>query len=129
MAMRALKARHPNLTFGHSGYFAFVEEQTKAILEGPIKQMRHACEAEASLMLHLHPELVRQEKLRDDGLKPEPPIRGVVHHFDEITEEGSLGYATLANAEKGRRIFELAVEEVAKEIVAIADGYVLAGPL
>lgn len=129
IAMRKLKARFPNLTFGHSGYFAFIEDRTKDVLEGPTKQMKHACEAEASLMLHLHPGLVRKDKLRDDGLKPVPPLRGVVHHFDEITEEGSLGYATYASAEKGKVLFEMVVEEVIKEIGAIADGFALAGPL
>ncbi|MFY9234196.1 MAG: creatininase family protein [Fimbriimonadaceae bacterium] len=129
VAMRKLKAGYPELTFGHSGYFAFIADKVAGILEGPVKEMRHACEAEASLMLHLHPELVRKDQLRDDGLKPDPPLRGVIHHFDEITEEGSLGYATFATADKGKLIFELAVEAVAREIEAIADGYVLAGPL
>jgi creatinine amidohydrolase/Fe(II)-dependent formamide hydrolase-like protein len=51
----------------------------------------------------------------------------VVHHFDEITEQGSLGHATFATSEKGKRIFDLAVEAVAREIEGIADGYVLKG--
>lgn len=127
IAMRTLKARYPDLTFGHSGYFAFVAEKAATILEGPTKEMRHACEAEASLIMHLRPELVRKDKLRDDGLHPEPNVRGVVHHFDELTEEGSLGHATFATPEKGRMIFEAAVIAVAAEIEAIADGYVLAG--
>jgi creatinine amidohydrolase len=89
--------------------------------------MRHACEAEASLIMHLRPELVRKDKLKDDGLKPDPTLRGIVHHFDEITEEGSLGFATFATPEKGRMIFEAAVLAVAAEIETIADGYVLIG--
>lgn len=128
VAMRKLKARHPDSTFGHSGYFAFIEESAAGILEGPLKRMKHACEAEASLIMYLHPKLVRTEKLRDDGLRPTPAIQGVVHHFDEMTEEGSLGYATLATPEKGRRLFDLAVEGVAREIETIADGYILQGP-
>jgi creatinine amidohydrolase len=127
IAIRKLKARHPELTFGHSGYFAFAADQVASLLEGPTKEMRHACEAEASLILHLRPELVRKEKLRDDGLQPEPPVRGVVHHFDEITEQGSLGYATYATAEKGKRIFDAAVEGAVREIEAIAKGYALVG--
>ncbi|MBI3721885.1 MAG: creatininase family protein, partial [Fimbriimonas ginsengisoli] len=67
VALRTLKARHPEATFGHSGYFAFAAEETSRILEGPTKEMRHACEAEASLMLHLHKDLVRKDRLRDDG--------------------------------------------------------------
>jgi creatinine amidohydrolase len=89
--------------------------------------MRHACEAETSLMLHLRPDLVRKDLIRDDGLKPEPPLRGVVHHFDEVSEDGSLGHATYATPEKGRMIFEAAVLAVAAEIEAIAEGYVLIG--
>ena len=127
MALRKLKARHPAASFGHSGYFAYAAEATAKVMKGPFKDIRHACEAEASLMLHLHPELVRKEKLRDDGLTSEPPIRGLIHHFDEMTEQGSLGYATLASAEKGRVIFEAAVEGASRELEALAKGYVLRG--
>jgi creatinine amidohydrolase len=125
--MRKLKAKYPNLTFGHSGYYSFVEGEMKGVLEGPLKEMRHACEAEASLMMHLRPELVRTDKLRDDGLVTQPHVKGVVHHFDELTEQGSFGYATLGTAKKGKMIFEAAVAAVSKEIEAIADGYVLQG--
>lgn len=127
VALRKLKARHPELTFGHSGYFAYVGQETMNRLEGPLKEMRHACEAEASLILHLRPELVRKDKLRDDGLASDPPIRGLTHHFDEMTEEGSLGYATLATAEKGRLIFEEAVTNICRELTDLAEGYVLKG--
>ena len=127
IAMRELKAANPNLTFGHSGYFAFIADDSKDILEGPTKEMRHACEAEASLMMHLHPELVRSDKLRDDGLVVEPSIRGLIHHFDEMTQEGSLGHATFASAAKGKELFNLAVAKIVPEIRALAEGYVLQG--
>ncbi|HEY3779823.1 MAG TPA: creatininase family protein [Fimbriimonadaceae bacterium] len=126
VAMRSLKLKHPNLTFGHSGYFAFIAEEIAQILDGPVKEMRHACEAEASLMMYLKPELVRTKLLRDDGLYPDPKITTVIHHFDEMTGEGSLGYATLATKEKGEKIFKAAVEAVSKEVEIIADDYVLA---
>lgn len=126
IALRKLKAKYPKFTFAHSGYFSFiVQEVLNEVMEGPFKEIRHACEAEASLMLFLHPELVRVRELRDDGLTSVPPLKSVVHHFDEITEEGSLGFATLASAEKGRRLFEAAVKGAASEILAIAEGYSL----
>lgn len=127
VAMRKLKLKHPEATFGHSLYARFAESVIADSLEGPSKQIRHACEAEASLMLHLYPHLVRTDKLRDDGLEPVPPLAGVVHHFDEMTEQGSLGYATFASQEKGKRIFEAAVAGVVQEIRTVADGYVLRG--
>ncbi|MCB8933655.1 MAG: creatininase family protein [Chthonomonadaceae bacterium] len=127
VALRSLKAEFPNLFFAHTSYAALIRPLIAETLEGPLKEMRHACEAEASLMLHLRPESVRTDKLRDDGLHSEPPLSSVVHHFDEITEEGSYGYASRATAEKGRILFEGAVGAAAREIEALADGYVLRG--
>ncbi|MBN9502584.1 MAG: creatininase family protein [Armatimonadetes bacterium] len=127
VAMRMLKEKYPNRQFGHSGYYTFAEEASRDVLTGPFKGIRHACEAEVSLMMHVRPELVRQSKLRDDGLAPEPSVVGMVHHFDEVTEEGSLGYATLATPEKGAAIFEAAVKGLVQNISAIADGYVFKG--
>ncbi len=127
MVVRRLKARHPESTFGQASYYDFVRSTVSETLEGPSKELRHACEAEASLMLHLHQDLVRKGKLRDDGLIAEPPAVGIVHHFDEITEQGSFGYSTLATAEKGKKIFNAAVDRVTDEIATIANGYFLRG--
>lgn len=128
IAMRILKQRYPALTFGHSGYFGPIGEAVSAVMEGPAKDMRHACEAEASLMLHLRPELVRRDKLRDDGLVAEPSVFGMIHHFDEMTEQGSFGYATFASPEKGAKIFEAAVATMTTQIHRLFEGYVLLGP-
>ncbi|HWA83478.1 MAG TPA: creatininase family protein [Fimbriimonadaceae bacterium] len=127
IALREMKAKYPNATFGHAGYFSFIGSEIENVMTGPYRDIRHACEAETSLIMHVAPDLVRRELLRDDGLTPEPPVVGVIHHFDEMSEQGSVGYATLATAEKGRRLFELAVAGCVREIEAIADGYVLQG--
>ncbi len=127
VAARKLKAKHPNITIGQSGYFVYCEQVIAEVLSGPLKKMRHACEAETSLILHLHPDLVRKDKLRDDGLVPEPAIQGLVHHLDEQTEQGSFGYATLGTAAKGETIFNAAVNGTTADMDAIASGYVLTG--
>lgn len=129
VALRTLKSHNPALTFGHSAYTAYVADTIERELTGPLKHMMHACEAEVSLGLHLFPELVRTQNLRDDGLRTEPMIRGLIHHFDEASEEGSIGYATEGTAEKGKRIFDAAVAAVTKEMKALAEGYTLQGPL
>jgi creatinine amidohydrolase len=127
IACRAHKARHPESVVGHAGYFHWIPTAVlENVLEGPAKTIRHACEAETSLMLHLHPGLVRMDKARDDGLVCEPPVPGLVWRFDECTEEGSFGYATLASAEKGARLFEAAVEGFCASLVALNEGVVLA---
>jgi creatinine amidohydrolase len=127
IAIRELKAAHPDLTFGHSGYYDYVSTEISQQLTGPLKHMAHACEAETSLVMHLAPNLVRKDKLRNDGLVAEPFIRGLCHHFDEMTEEGSYGYATLGTPEKGKAIFESAVFAITEELRCLAEGYVLTG--
>ncbi len=125
LTLRRIKEQSPELMLGHSGYFAFGAARAREVMEGPLKEIRHACEAEASLMMHLALDSVRSEKLRDDGLYSEPAVQGMVHFFDEMTQEGSFGYATLATAEKGRAIFEACVDGAAEEIRRLAEGYLL----
>lgn len=127
VAMRKLKAAYPECMFGHSGYFAYVPESEFESMQGSVKGIKHACEAETSLMLHVAPELVHIDKLRNDGLSPHPSVRGWVHHFDEITEEGSWGDATFATAALGKQLFEAAVSEIVKEFSAFSQSYELRG--
>ena len=127
LVMRTLKARHLELTFAHASYYEFAKTVVVEVLQGPLKELRHACEAETSLMMYLQPELVRNDRLRDDGLAVDPPITGLVHHFDEITEQGSFGYATFANAETGKKIFDASVDGAIADIGAVANGYFLRG--
>lgn len=123
---RRLKAENKNLTFGGAGYFDYIPQDVLLkCMEGKSKKIQHACEAEASLMMHLHPDLVHVDSLRDDGLATNPSIQGLVHHFDEITEEGSLGYATLATATKGKILFDSAVQGVTDQMSDLADGFCL----
>lgn len=116
--LRRLKERHPNLVLGESGYCDGAADVIRESLKGPTKEIVHACEAETSLMLHLHPNLVRTDRLPNDGLAPEPPVRGLVSDFSEITVQGAFGYAKYAAAETGRRIFEACVEDVERNLRA-----------
>lgn len=121
IALRKLKEANPNLLVGAIGYFQFCTEACAGLMEGRAKSIQHACEAEASLMLHLRPDLVRVNKLRDDGLAS--PVPGMVHLFDEMTEEGSKGYATLANADKGSKLFSAAVTGLVEALCSLYEGY------
>lgn len=127
LATRSLKQKYPELVLGRAGYFDFLTDEHFQVLEGPFKTIQHACEAEVSLMLHVRPDLVRNDRLRDDGLAPEAKVIGLELTFDEITEQGSLGKATLATAEKGRLLFDAAVAGVVAELTAVAEGFVLVG--
>ncbi len=122
---RQVKHEDPKILIGHANYYTYAAETIRTQLEGPFKEIRHACEAETSLMLHLFPSHVRSDLLRDDGLTPDPPVRGMSHPFNEITQEGSLGFATLASAAKGKAIFEAARDGLVIDMRALSEGYVL----
>jgi creatinine amidohydrolase len=122
---RILKEGNRQLWVGHRGYYSFIEKEIAETLEGPFKAIRHGCEAETSLMLHLHPEKVRRDKIQDDGLIPSPPVEGMTHMYDEVTQRGSNGFATLATAEKGKFLFELGVKRVVENFETIHSGYTL----
>lgn len=78
----------------------------------------HADEAETSVMLHLHPDLVRMDRARDlevshddferyvRGGLPAPPAGGA----------GSVGQPTAATAEKGERIYQRILNAVRRAV-------------
>ncbi len=65
----------------------------------------HAHRSETALMLHLRPELVRKEEIRDDHDR----TAGLVFSYTvaETSREGVTGSPSLATAEEGVRLFEL----------------------
>ncbi len=127
VALRAIKEKHNDLTVGHAGYYIFGEAAVKDVMDGPAKGIQHACEAETSLMMHLYPTKVRMDLLRDDGLKSEPPTQSLIKMWDEISEEGVLGFATRASAAKGKKIFDACVEGIVAEVQAIHGGVIYTG--
>lgn len=127
VALRALKEKNPNLTLGHCGYDLYAQAAIAESMDGPEKGMQHACEAETSLMMYLYPDKVRTDLRRDDGLRSDPSTRSLVKMWDEVSEEGSFGFAAKANAEKGKVIFDASVAGVVAEVEAIHQGVVYVG--
>lgn len=124
IALRELKSRYPERSFAHAGYFGFGDAKAAEILEGPLKGIRHACEAETSMMLSVRPDLVRMDRARNDGLTAVPGVVGLVTTFDEITAKGNLGYAELGTAEKGQALLAACIDGAIRNLRALAGGYV-----
>lgn len=128
IVFRQLRHERPTVQLAAANYFDFIDQGLLTqTMQGPLKGIRHACEAEASLMMHKHPALVRNDKLRNDGLNAEPAIPGLVSNFDEITEQGSYGYATLATAEKGSAVWGSIVANGAQAVRDFSNGYAYLG--
>ncbi|MDQ4018333.1 MAG: creatininase family protein [Actinomycetota bacterium] len=76
----------------------------------------HAHRAETALMLHLRPDLVRTEEIRDDADRTD----GLVFSYTvaETSREGLTGSPSLATAADGARLFERVVEALEQRIEA-----------
>ncbi|MFH1316847.1 MAG: creatininase family protein [Candidatus Woesearchaeota archaeon] len=72
----------------------------------------HAAESETSLMLYLDPKNVKMKKAK--AYAPKYPDDGTSEEFRKCNPIGVNGDPTKATKEKGKRLFEKAVEEVVK---------------
>jgi creatinine amidohydrolase len=74
----------------------------------------HAHAAETSLMLHLRPELVVREAIRDD---PDRTAELVLSYtVAETSREGVTGSPTRATAQQGAELFDAVVEALAERL-------------
>ena len=105
-------------------YWLLAEAAFRDILEDQ-PGVRHACEAETSMMLALEPALVRTELLGEahGGGAPmgsaglaDPVI--VARSFVERTQNGVIGDARRATAAKGERLLEAAAGALAAALTA-----------
>lgn len=123
LALRRLAAEFPGARLCGASYWEAAAGEIAAILQGPMKQVGHACEAETAMMLALRPDLVRREAIRDDLKATRRPeaLRGVFVAPDmkAQTDHGGVGYAELATAENGQRLLDAIVARLVEAIRAI----------
>ncbi|MCB1499888.1 MAG: creatininase family protein [Bauldia sp.] len=104
-------------------YFSLAREAIAAARESRHGGMGHACEFETALMLHLHPDLVHQDRAVIHYPETGTPylstdllagsiVRSFVA-FDDLSESGTFGDPGLATAEKGERFLALSAEALA----------------
>lgn len=134
MAQQAVKNRcreRSKLFVGGVNYWNAAHRELEELRESGIGGMGHACEMETSLMLHLHPPLVRDAQRVADGRQPEldwirhdmlrsSPV-SAVYDFDELTDTGTFGDPTLATASKGKLMFDAVVDRLNALIRDIAS--------
>jgi creatinine amidohydrolase len=104
-------------------YWPLASEAFARILERQ-KTVRHACEAETSMLLALSPELVDMSRTADAVGPTERELTEVVgtdavhrwRSFKSRTHHGAIGDARTANADKGQKLLAAAAEAVAKVI-------------
>lgn len=100
-AVRELKSEFPKVRVVFASYWSLAD-----------LGIRHACEIETSLMLHLHPSRVKMKLARRDGPPPRHSPAYFINEFHEISKSGTVGDPTNATAKKGRQFLEKIVCDV-----------------
>jgi creatinine amidohydrolase len=104
-----------------TSYWPLAKDDFAAILERQ-KTVRHACEAETSMLLALAPELVDMAKAENAVGPTERELAEVTgteaahrwRSFKARTSHGAIGDPRVATAEKGERLLDAAAAAVAR---------------
>ncbi|HCS50340.1 creatininase family protein [Rubinisphaera sp.] len=108
VALRQLQLEFPEALLAGGSYWSGVSDLLHETLDGDHKFVGHACEFETSMILHLRPELVRQDLIADAGELFPDEIDGFFISRDMMqrTRQGCTGRPDLATAEKGKVMME-----------------------
>lgn len=109
-------ARELRDEFGWTNIWHFpmaFSKELAAKAKTPCAMAPHAGEAETSMLLYLHPELVHLDRATKEFPQPpaDYPYRPI--HWNEFIETGSFGDGGAADAEYGRLLVEYAVNTTA----------------
>ena len=119
LALRECQA--PRLSVMRLEYWDFCTEETLAAIfpQGfPGFALEHAAVIETSMMLHLHPELVRIALIPDEKPAEFPPYDMYPTRTEWVPASGVLSSARGATAEKGARICAEVIARVASAVRA-----------
>jgi len=83
--------------------------------------MGHAGAVETSVLLHLAPKLVGEPVEGEPSWGEYAESAPLAYDSDEFTENGVVGDATEATAEKGKRLYEQAVESLVRLVEGVAE--------
>ncbi len=121
VALRLLQPHFRDRILSGASYWDLAGQEYAAIAQGARKEMGHACEFETSLMLHLRPDLVRKDAIRDDGRAADAALRGLYMADDmsQLTDRGAMGFPEKASAQTGERLLQAAVDRTHEVVSAL----------
>ncbi len=125
----AVRLRHElGVRVAWSSFTMLASEVKKARVKSEVTG--HACEGETSQALYLAPHVVKRERITRGATKGYPykllgkgNNSGIVvpFTFDEITDNGALGDATLASAELGKELIDAALGKAVEFLTDFMD--------
>lgn len=95
-------------------YWRFIQAHDKGIIESGQLAHGHASEAGTSIFLHTHPELVDSEKAVNEPPKFHDAFPDVIQYqsYDQFSDSGTMGDATLGTEEKGKELVDRSVNRI-----------------
>jgi creatinine amidohydrolase len=111
-------------------YWELIVDEQSRFLCGPIDHIRHACEFETSMMLHMRPDGVAMDKAVNCLHPPwnpkleRDPLRGEGVFFPSVFRKsgpGLVGAPTYAKPETGERLLNAAAAKLAKVVRTFRD--------
>lgn len=125
MAIYDVHLRHrdkSNLFLAFSSWWTVAEPQLNQMEILEQRHVTHACELETSMIMRLHPELVKPELAKGANIPFEsafyspdfarPSRVDVPRAFDQLSATGAFGHPEHASIEKGEALFTTATAEI-----------------
>ncbi|MCY4603454.1 MAG: creatininase family protein [Gemmatimonadetes bacterium] len=124
VSLQRLMEKCPDARIYGTSWFAY--DELGQIREAGPHGWGHAGEMETSVMMALHPEWVKADRLQKDGHPPQSERAGQVARYRWIhqsTDQGTYGDPTFGSAEKGERFISAAVEVLVRIVEDIRKGH------
>ncbi len=103
-------------------YWYAAEKAIATLLERQ-SNLWHACEAETSMCMALHPELVAEERIRLAEVNLTPDVADIVgggiyrwRSLESRSSAGVIGYPSAASPEKGEKLLEAITRDLTAKI-------------
>jgi creatinine amidohydrolase len=104
----------------------FTYDEIAEIREAGPHGWGHAGEMETSVMMAIHPTLVKTDRFQKDGHPLQSELAGQVKRYrwiQEATDRGNFGDPTFGSEEKGERFLKAAVEVLIRIVEDIKKGH------
>jgi len=105
VALRSLHRTYNGCQLTGASYWQIASQEIAKIAQADLKDMGHACEFETSMIMHLRPDLVRTDQIKDDHQESPNVLRGlfVARDIAQRSESGAVGYPEAATPETGKK--------------------------
>ncbi|WP_145407892.1 creatininase family protein [Paenibacillus xylanexedens] len=118
-----LRGQHSDVQAAQIDCWRFIKAQDHGISETGKLANGHAGEIGTSVLLHLHPELVHQDKIADEVPDYEDAYPEIVKYgrLSSISKSGVVGSPSFATVEKGELLVQHSVDRIVQFLHDVWD--------